>query len=225
MGGEDISRDKDNPWQSPNRPYQEKAEYMKLWGVFLFGLIGATATTFALKRSQSSWKGGTGSSFRSTFQEEAWKRNNRRMQEEYEEERERVERIRRMQSVFNRERNKYKRSYESWRENGPGAYHQHFQRDDWYWKAEASFREQRTNFRTPRENASYPLSYHYSVLGLDRSRKTPYTEAEIKKAFRVKAKEFHPDQNQDNKAAAEAKFKEVMISYEAIKQERKDMKA
>ncbi|KAF2324986.1 hypothetical protein GH714_022090 [Hevea brasiliensis] len=141
-----------------------------------------------LKRSESSWKGRTGSSFRSTFQEEAWKRYNRRMQEEYEEEMERVERIRRMQSVFNRERNKHKRSYESWRQNGSGAYHQHFQRDDW-------------------------------------SGKTPYTEAEIKKAFRAKAKEFHPDQNQDNKEFYEAKFKEVMISYEAIKQERKDMKS
>ncbi|TYH72140.1 hypothetical protein ES332_D05G234300v1 [Gossypium tomentosum] len=139
---------------------------------------------------------------------------------------ERVERIRRMQSVFNRERNKYRRSYESWRENGPGAYHQHYQRDDWYWKAEAQFRDQRTNFRQPqRDSASYPLSHHYSVLGLDRSRTQPYTEDEIKTAFRAKAKQFHPDQNQNNKEAAEAKFKEVMTSYEAIKQERKNMRA
>lgn len=41
-------------------------------------------------RSQSSRNGATGSSFRSSFQEEAWKRYNRRMQEEYEEEMERV---------------------------------------------------------------------------------------------------------------------------------------
>ncbi|XP_065881605.1 uncharacterized protein [Euphorbia lathyris] len=237
MGGDDDSRNKDDRRQSPKKPYQEeKDEDMKLWGVFLFGLIGATVTTFAVGqlrrtadwfytqlRSQSSRKGGSGGSFRSTFQEEAWKKYNRRMQEEYEEEMERVERIRRMQSVFNRERNKYKRTYESWRENGSGEYHQHFQRDDWYWKTDTSFRDQRTNFRAPRESASYPLSHHYSVLGLDRSRKAPYTEAEIKKAFRVKAKEFHPDQNQDNKEAAEVKFKEVMVSYEAIKQERKNM--
>ncbi|CAK7347376.1 unnamed protein product [Dovyalis caffra] len=110
------------------------------------------------------------------------------------------ERIRRMQSVFNRERNKFKRDYESWRENGAGAYNQHFQRDDWYWKTDTSFRDQRANFRRhPRDSGSYPLSHHYSVLGLDRSRTTPYTEAEIKTAFRTKAKEFHPDQNQDNK--------------------------
>ncbi|XP_011017075.1 PREDICTED: uncharacterized protein LOC105120526 isoform X2 [Populus euphratica] len=229
MGGEEINRSKDNPWPSPNRPppYQEKSEEMSLWGVVMFGLIGATATTYALTRSQSAWKGATESarSFRTYFQEEACKNYNRRMQEAYEEEMERVERIRRMQSVFNRERNKYTRDHEKWRENGPGAYHQKFQRDDWYWKTDTSFREQRTNFRrTSRDSGSYSLSHHYSVLGLDRSRTIPYTEAEIKTAFRTKAKEFHPDQNQDNKEAAEAKFKEVMISYEAIKQERKNTK-
>ncbi|XP_022722832.1 dnaJ homolog subfamily C member 3 homolog [Durio zibethinus] len=212
MGGDDA-----------DRAYKEKEDDPKLWGIFLFGLIGATATTFALARSQSSWKGG---SFRTSIQEEAWKWYNRRMQEEYEEEMERVERIKRMQSVFNRERNKYKRSYESWKENGPGAYHQHFQRDDWYWKADASYRDQRTNHRQPqRDSAGYPLSHHYSVLGLDRSRTEPYTEDEIKTAFRTKAKQFHPDQNQDNKEVAEAKFKDLMTSYEAIKQERKNMKA
>ncbi|WCJ35601.1 Chaperone DnaJ-domain superfamily protein [Euphorbia peplus] len=233
MGGNGKDDDNRNK-ETPRKPYEDD---MKLWGVFLFGLIGATVTTFAVGqlrrtadwfytqlRTQSSRKGGTGGgSFRSSFQEEAWKRYNRRMQEEYEEELERIERIRRMQSVFNRERNKYKRSYESWRENGSSEYHQNFQRDDWYWKTETSFRDQRTNFRAPRESASYSLSHHYSILGLDRSRKAPYTEAEIKKAFRVKAKEFHPDQNQDNKEVAEAKFKEVMVSYEAIKEERKNM--
>ncbi|CAN4092208.1 unnamed protein product [Withania somnifera] len=201
------------------KPYQEKDE-LKLWGIFGFALIGATATTFALK--QSARKSRAGGSFRTSFQEEAWKRYNRRMREEYEEEMERVERIRRMQSVFNRERNKYKRSYESWQENGQSAYHQHFQRNDWYWKADTSFRDRGTNFREAlRANASYPLSHHYSVLGLDRSRTKPYTDDEIKSAFRAKAKQFHPDQNQQNKEVAEAKFKEVMKSYEAIKSERK----
>ncbi|KAA8528432.1 hypothetical protein F0562_035787 [Nyssa sinensis] len=228
-------RNQGNPW-----PYQEKEGDMKLWGIFLFGLIGATATTLAvgqlrrtvdwfytqLTRSQSSWKGTTGGSFRTSFQEEAWKRYNRRMQEEYEEEMERVERIRRMQSVFNRERNKYKRSYESWRENDSGAFHQHFQRDDWYWKADTSYRDRRANFReTPRDSASCPLSHHYSVLGLNRLRTKPYTDDEIKTAFRAKAMKFHPDQNQDNKEAAEVKFKEVMTSYEAIKLERKSIKS
>lgn len=76
----------------------------------------------------------------------------------------------------------------------------------------------------------------------------------LQSAFRIKAKEFHPDQNQDNKGCeliadsiqtfslscdwlidhtsllthvfsseyAEARFKEVMVSYEAIKSERKN---
>lgn len=224
--------------QQPNRSYKEKEDDPRLWGILLFGLIGATVTTFAvgqlrrtvdwfydqLVRSQSKWKGATGGSFRTNFQEEAWKRYNRRMQEEYEEEMERVERIRRMQSVFNRERNKYKRSYESWKENSEGGYHQHFQRDDWYWKTDTSYKN-RTNFKeTPRGGANYSLSHHYTVLGLSRSRTKAYTDDEIKTAFRAKAMEFHPDQNQDNKEVAEAKFKEVMSSYEAIKSERKNMK-
>ncbi|CAN4122503.1 unnamed protein product [Withania somnifera] len=213
------------------KPYQEKDE-MKLWGIFVFALIGATATTFAVTQlrstvdfvySQSARRSRAGGSFRTSFQEEAWKRYNRRMREEYEEEMERVERIRRMQSVFNRERNKYKRSYESWQENGQSAYHQHFQRNDWYWKAETSFRDRGANFgEAHMANASYSLSHHYSVLGLDRSRTKPYTDDEIKSAFRAKAKQFHPDQNQQNKEVAEAKFKEVMKSYEAIKSERKN---
>ncbi|KAB2627742.1 hypothetical protein D8674_032537 [Pyrus ussuriensis x Pyrus communis] len=230
----DRSRNRNGPWTPPGRPYEAKAEDMKIWGILVFGLIGATATTLAVSqlrrtvdwvyaqlfRSPSTGRR-SGSSFRTSFQEEAWKRYNRRMQEEYEEEMERVERIRRMQSVFNRERSKYKRTYESWRENGQGGYHQQFQREDWYWKTDTSFKDRRSNYReTPRENANYLLSHHYSVLGLDRFRKAPYTDAEIKTAFRTRAKQFHPDQNQNNKEAAEAKFKEVMTSYEAIKKER-----
>ncbi|KAK4722630.1 hypothetical protein R3W88_012863 [Solanum pinnatisectum] len=228
MGNEEGDED------NRGKPYQEKDE-MKLWGIFVFALIGATATTFAVTQlrstvdfvysqlRQSTRRSRAGGSFRTSFQEEAWKRYNRRMREEYEEEMERVERIRRMQSVFNRERNKYKRSYESWQENAQSAYHQHFQRNDWYWKADTSFRDRGTNFReAPMANASNLLSHHYSVLGLDRSRTKPYTDDEIKSAFREKAKQFHPDQNQQNKETAEAKFKEVMKSYEAIKSERKN---
>lgn len=205
-----------------------------IMGVLFFGLIGATATTIAAgrlrttvdwfcnqikSRANSSWTSGTSSSSRGSS---AWNRYNRRMQEEYEDEMERLERIRRMQSVFNRERSKYKKTYEAWRESGPGAY-QHFQRDDWYWKTDTSYKDRRTNFRSaPRASGNYILSHHYSVLGLDRSRGKPYSDAEIKTAFRAKAMEYHPDQNQSNKEAAEAKFKEVMISYEAIKLERKN---
>ncbi|EYU34202.1 hypothetical protein MIMGU_mgv1a012947mg [Erythranthe guttata] len=144
------------------------------------------------------------------------------MQEKYEEEMERVERIRRMQTVFNRERNKFRRGYESWQENGESAYNQRSQRNDWYWKADSSFRDYNNGFKgTPTPNSRAPLSHHYSVLGLDRLRTKPYTDDEIKSAFRTKAKQFHPDQNQNKKEFAEAKFKEIMVSYEAIKSERK----
>lgn len=222
---------KDERWPSSKRSRPgEKQESLKLYGVFVFGLIGSLVTTFAvlqLRRnvdlfySQSQASGRK--TFRSAFQEEAWRRYNQRLEEAYEEEMERVERIRRMQRIFNRERTKYRRSYERWSRNDPGAYNYHFQQDEWYWKAHASYGDHWTNFKeTSRDRSTYPLSHHYSVLGLDRSRRTPYTEAEIKTAFRAKAKEFHPDQNQNNKEVAEAKFKEVMTSYEAIKQERKN---
>lgn len=225
---------KDERWPSSKRSRPgEKQESLKLYGVFVFGLIGSLVTTFAvlqlrrnvdlfysqIPKSQASGR----KTFRSAFQEEAWRRYNQRLEEAYEEEMERVERIRRMQRIFNRERTKYRRSYERWSRNDPGAYNYHFQQDEWYWKAHASYGDHWTNFKeTSRDRSTYPLSHHYSVLGLDRSRRTPYTEAEIKTAFRAKAKEFHPDQNQNNKEVAEAKFKEVMTSYEAIKQERKN---
>ncbi|CAN6459025.1 unnamed protein product [Victoria cruziana] len=137
---------------------------------------------------------------------------------------ERVERIRQMQSVFNRQRNKYKRSCESWKDSDPGA-SQKFQRDDWYWKTETTYKHQRANSGAScRENGIHALADHYSILGLNRFRAKPYTEEEIKTAFREKAKECHPDQNQNNKESAEEKFKEVLLSYEAIKLERKNKK-
>ncbi|MEP0455601.1 MAG: DnaJ domain-containing protein, partial [Roseibium sp.] len=51
----------------------------------------------------------------------------------------------------------------------------------------------------------------YSVLGVAKSA----TEADIKKAFRKLAKQYHPDQNQDD-PKAQARFAEVNQAYEII---------
>ncbi|MCE0480986.1 hypothetical protein HAX54_038307 [Datura stramonium] len=148
------------------KPYQEKEE-MKLWGIIVFALIGATATTFARENLSKKWSVGTtmdGSQPREVelevllgqvFRRKRGKRYNRRMREEYEEENGERERIRRMQSVFNRERNKYKRGAMM----GAGK---------------------KMGKEAPSHNATYPLSHHYSVLGLDRFRTKPYTDIEIK---------------------------------------------
>ena len=53
---------------------------------------------------------------------------------------------------------------------------------------------------------------YYEVLGVDKSA----SDDEIKKAYRRLAKKWHPDANSDNKAEAEAKFKEVGEAYEVL---------
>ncbi|CAN6222354.1 unnamed protein product [Urochloa humidicola] len=133
------------------------------------------------------------------------------------------EHIWRMQDVFKKGRSKC-RDYRSWEGYNPHNHqYEYSQRNGWYSDPEAFYANQRTNFRSmPRETMSYAMSRHYSIVGLDRSRSEPFSDAEIKDAFRRKAMEYHPDQNQNNKEAAEAKFKEVMDSYEAIKSERRN---
>jgi len=51
----------------------------------------------------------------------------------------------------------------------------------------------------------------YEVLGVEKSS----SDADIKKAYRKQAKQFHPDMNPDDKTA-EAKFKEVNEAYEIL---------
>jgi DnaJ-class molecular chaperone len=55
----------------------------------------------------------------------------------------------------------------------------------------------------------------YSVLGVSKTASL----AEIKKAFRKLAKQYHPDQNKDEKAAA--KFAEINSAYEIVGDEKK----
>ncbi len=57
---------------------------------------------------------------------------------------------------------------------------------------------------------------YYDVLGVSKTA----SEAEIKSAFRKKAKEFHPDLNKDNPDAAE-KFKEAQEAYSVLSDESK----
>ncbi len=52
---------------------------------------------------------------------------------------------------------------------------------------------------------------YYGVLGLERNA----TEAQIKTAFRAKARQFHPDTNRDD-PNAEERFKEVNEAYEVL---------
>lgn len=57
---------------------------------------------------------------------------------------------------------------------------------------------------------------YYDILGVNRNA----SEDEIKKAFRKKAKQFHPDANPDN-PSAEARFKELNEAYEVLKDSEK----
>lgn len=57
---------------------------------------------------------------------------------------------------------------------------------------------------------------YYDVLGVSRKA----SDDEIKKAFRQKAKQYHPDANPDN-PVAEARFKEVNEAYEVLSDEEK----
>ena len=57
---------------------------------------------------------------------------------------------------------------------------------------------------------------YYEVLGVDKNA----TPEQIKKAYRKKAIEFHPDRNPGNKEAEE-KFKEAAEAYDVLSDEKK----
>jgi len=67
--------------------------------------------------------------------------------------------------------------------------------------------------RPPRVEYNKCMEYkdYYKILGVERSA----SEADIKKAFRKLALQYHPDRNQGNKQAEE-KFKEINEAYEVL---------
>ena len=56
----------------------------------------------------------------------------------------------------------------------------------------------------------------YKVLGVDKSA----SQTEIKKGYRAKAKEYHPDKNPGDKES-EANFKDIAYAYEILSDEDK----
>eukprot|EP00775_Hariotina_reticulata_P009080 gene9080-9250_t len=53
---------------------------------------------------------------------------------------------------------------------------------------------------------------YYKILGVGKDA----NETELKKAYRKLAMQWHPDKNPDNRAAAEAKFKDISEAYEVL---------
>ena len=55
-------------------------------------------------------------------------------------------------------------------------------------------------------------SDYYGILGVSKEA----TEADIKKAYRKQALQWHPDKHKDKKEAAEKRFKEINEAYQIL---------
>ena len=74
-----------------------------------------------------------------------------------------------------------------------------------------------TNKNRPTKGAGVAKKDYYESLGISREA----DESEIKRAYRQKAKELHPDRNPDNKVQAEEKFKRIAEAYEILSDSQK----
>ena len=53
---------------------------------------------------------------------------------------------------------------------------------------------------------------YYEILGIN----VDATDSDVKKAFRILAKKFHPDKNPGDEQTAERKFKEIVNAYQVL---------
>ena len=66
--------------------------------------------------------------------------------------------------------------------------------------------------KMPQRQADVMSEDYYRVLGLEKSA----AEADIKRAYKKLALQWHPDKNQENRAAAEEKFKRISEAYACL---------
>ena len=78
-------------------------------------------------------------------------------------------------------------------------------------KAETDLRMQETSDIEVRKRRIHLASDYYDILGISKGA----TDDELKKAFRTKVKQYHPDLHPGD-AEAEAKFKEVNEAYSVL---------